>query len=54
MSEDIPPGYREQRRRIHAMRNQLAEHPSGLDPDCPEFTHEDVDAMERELEREVG
>lgn len=53
--DDIePPGYRAQKRRIRAMRRQLADHPNGLDPDCPEFTHEDVDAMERDLDDSIG
>lgn len=38
--------------RVRSMRRRLAEHPSGLDPDCPPYTSEDVDELERELARQ--
>ena len=46
----VVEGYDVQRRRLRAMRRQLADHPHPLDPDHPAFYDEDVDALERELD----
>lgn len=50
---EVPPGYREARRRLQGMRNHALRYPDGMDPDHPGYTVEEVEEAIEELENQI-